>query len=123
MTIADPRLDVAVAAVAAGAGSVEELHEAFLDATVYCERGERPGFRALGSPGAGTVPVYSSPEQLALARGAVDWFAMQGRDLLTELPEGYDLLLDMAGPLPLRLSHHALRQRVVIEVRTGGGRA
>jgi hypothetical protein len=123
MAIADRRLDAAVAAVAAGAGSVEELHEVFLDAIVYCERGERPGFRALGPPGAGTVPVYSSPEQLGLARGAVDWFAMQGRDLLTELPEGYDVLLDMAGPRPLRLSHRALRQRVVIEVRTGGGRA
>jgi hypothetical protein len=123
MTSADRRLDAAAAAVAAGNGSVEELHRAFLDAIVYCERGERPGFRALGSPGAGTVPVYSSPEQLALARGAVDWFALPGRDLLTELPEGYDVLLDMAGPRPLRLSHRALRRRVVIEVRTAGGRS
>src|SRR5215470_5974364 len=123
MTSADRRLDAVATAVAAGTGSVEELHEAFLDATVYCERGERPGFRALGAPGAGAVPVYSSLGQLALARGAVDWFALQGRDLLTELPEGYDVLLDMAGPRPLRLSHRALRCRVVIEVRTGGGRA
>lgn len=112
-----------LADVAAGAASPAELHEAFLAARVYCERGERPGFRALGAPGDGVVPVYSSPEQLALARGTVDWFAMTGADLLTELPDGYDLLLDMGGSAPLRLRTDALTRRVVIEVRTTGGRS
>jgi hypothetical protein len=103
------------------------LHAAFLAATVYCERGDRPGFRALGEPGAGVVPVFSSIEQLALARGTVDWFATTGADLLSELPAGYDLLLDMGGPAPLRLRPSALRRQVVIEVdavgsTNGGGR-
>jgi hypothetical protein len=103
------------------------VHAAFLAATVYCERGDRPGFRALGEPGAGVVPVFSSVEQLALARGTVDWFATTGADLLSELPAGYDLLLDMGGPAPLRLRPSALRRQVVIEVETtgsadGGGR-
>ncbi len=123
MTTAARSLADVAADVATGAGSAVELHEAFLAATVYCERGERLGFRALGETGAGVVPVYSSVEQLALARGTVDWFAMTGADLFTELPEGYDLLLDMGGTAPLRLRTDAVRRRVVIEVRTTGGRS
>jgi hypothetical protein len=121
-TAARSLADVA-ADVAAGAATAAELHEALLAGTVYCERGERPGFRALGTPGDGVVPVYSSPEQLALARGTVDWFAMTGADLLTELPDGYNLLLDMGGSAPLRLRTDALDRRVVIEVRATGGRS
>jgi hypothetical protein len=109
-----------VADAGAGRAGAAELHAAFLAATVYCERGERPGFRALGEPGSGVIPVYTSVEQLALARGTVGWFACTGADLLTELPAGYDLLLDMGGPAPLRLRSAALGQRVAIEVDTGG---
>jgi hypothetical protein len=97
------------------------LHAAFLAATVYCERAERPGFRALGEPGSGVVPVFSSVEQLALARGTVAWFACTGADLLTELPVGYDLLLDMGGPQPVRLRPAALDRRVIIDVQTTTG--
>jgi SseB protein N-terminal domain len=99
-----------------------ELHAALLAATVYCERGDEPGFRALGREGAGVIPVFSSVEQLALARGGVAWFACTGADLLTELPAGYDLLLDMGGQAPLRLRPDALERQVVIEVETTGGR-
>jgi hypothetical protein len=116
--------DVA-AAVAAGTADAAELHAAFLAATVYGERrgdSSGPGFRALGEPGAGVVPVFSSVEQLALARGTVAWFACTGADLLTELPAGYDLLLDMGGAQPLRLRPAALSRQVVIEVHTAGGR-
>ena len=116
--------DVA-AAVAAGTADATELHAAFLAATVWCERDRdagRPGFRALGEPGAGVVPVYSSVEQLALARGTVAWFACTGADLLTELPAGYDVLLDMGGTSPLRLRPDVLRRQVVIDVQTAGGR-
>lgn len=118
MTTARSLADVA-ADVSAGLAGAVELHAAFLAATVYCERGAEPGFRALGQPGTGVVPVFSSVEQLALARGTVDWFACTGADLLTELPSGYDLLLDIGGTAPLRLHPGALSQRVVIEVGTG----
>ena len=78
---------------------------------IFCERGATPGFRALGVPHAGVVPVFSSVEQLALARGAVPWFSITGADLLTQLPRGYDLVLDIAGPAPLRLRTGALTVR------------
>ena len=78
---------------------------------VFCERGAAPGFCALGVPQSGVVPVFSSVEQLALARGPVPWFSMTGADLLDQLPSGYDLMLDIAGPAPLRLRTGALTVR------------
>ena len=84
---------------------------------VYCERAEHPGLRALGAAHAGVVPVFSSPEQLALASGAVPWFSVTGAELLGLLPAGYDLVLDLAGPAPLRLRPGALTARAVLDVR------
>jgi hypothetical protein len=106
--------------VAAGAATPADLHAAFLTSTVYCERATgpdvEPGFRALGAAGHGLVPVYSSPEQLALARGTVAWFALTGSEVLDLLPAGYDVLLDQGGAAPLRLHPAALTRRVSIEI-------
>lgn len=102
--------------VAAGAASAAELHDVLLASTVYCERGARPGFEALGVPGDGVVCIYTSPEQLAVARGTVPWFSLTGADLLDLLPAGYDLLLDLGSEVPLRLSASALERLVSIEV-------
>ena len=111
-SLADVARDVAL-----GAATPEQLHAAFLDATVYCERPDGPGFRALGAPRAGVVPVFTSLEQLALARGAVGWFSVTGSELLALVPPGYDLLLDMGGSTPLRLRTAALTARTVVDVR------
>jgi hypothetical protein len=100
----------------AGRAAPADLHGALLGATLYCERGPAPGFRALGEPGGGVVPVFTSPEQLALARGTVPWFSLSGSDLLDLLPAGYDLLLDIAGEAPVRLLTAALERRVLIEI-------
>ncbi len=94
--------------VARGVADSRQLHDVLLTAVVFCERGDAPGFRALGAPHAGVVPVFSSVDQLALARGPVPWFSMTGADLLDQLPPGYDLVLDIAGPAPLRLRTGAL---------------
>jgi hypothetical protein len=117
-TLADVAADVAI-----GAAGPEELHAALLSARLFCERGTSLGFRALGHPGAGVIPVFSSPEQLALARGTVPFFSLTGADLLGLLPAGYDLLLDVAGPAPLRLRPSALARRVVLDVRRDAGGA
>jgi hypothetical protein len=61
--------------------------------------------------------VFSSPDQLALARGTVPWFSMTGADLLDQLPPGYDLVLDIAGPTPLRLRADALSSRPALDLR------
>ena len=98
--------------VAEGRASPEELHEAFVTATVWCEAGESPGFVAMGTAGSGLIPVFSSPEQLARARGAVAWFSTTGADVLSLVPEGYDVALDIAGDAPLRLRMAALRAEV-----------
>lgn len=105
--------------VAAGRASPRELHDAFLAATVFCEAGDRPGFMATGPPGAGLVPVFSSEQELIRARGPVRWFATTGVDLLGLLPDGHDIVLDLAGDAPLRLRPAALRPATVTEVGWG----
>jgi hypothetical protein len=92
-----------------GAARVEDLHQAFLAAVVFCPAGERPGFVALGDPPAGVVPMFSSEGELVRLAGAVAWFSATGRDVLALLPSGYDVLLDPGGESPLRLRPAALR--------------
>lgn len=111
-----PALDEVARGITRGVTSVQDLHAAFLAATVYCERGPQPGFLALGAPGRGVIPVFTSPLQLALARGAVGWFSLSGADLLDLLPAGYDLLLDLGCPTPLRLRPAAIGRPAVFEV-------
>ena len=110
-----PLADVA-RGFAAGEADAHALHEAFVAATLWCEAGDRPGFQALGTPGAGMIPVFTSEIELARAHGAVSWFSTTGSDLLDLVPEGYDLVLDMAGETPLLLRPAALRRTVVAEI-------
>lgn len=110
------------AAVAAGTASAHALHRAFLHATLWCEAPESPGFVARGQPPEAVVAVYSSPEQLAADRGPQRWFSTTGADLLDLLPAGHDLVLDPAGPAPLRLRPSALERITVVEVTEGGPR-
>lgn len=105
--------------VVTGAASAVQLHEALIGATIYCERADTPGFLAWGDGGHGLVPAFTSPAQLALARGDVPYFAVLGVDLLNLLPEGYDLLLDIAGDVPLRLSMDAVGRVATVEVEGG----
>lgn len=83
--------------------AAREAFEAFLGARVFCQAtgpGAAPGVMALGSPGDGIVPVFTSLEELArflAARGeteGADWFATTGEDLLGLIPDGYGVLLD-----------------------------
>jgi SseB protein N-terminal domain len=105
----------AVAALAEGTGGADALHDAFLAATFYCEAGDRPGFQAVNSPDGPAVPVFTSLGQLALARGAVAWFSTTGVDILDLLPPGLDLIVDGAGPHPVRLHPAALARRVRVD--------
>src|SRR5205823_5544807 len=60
-------------AFGAGEADAQAVYEAFLGARFWCEAGDSPGVEALGSPGAGVVPVFTSEAELAQARGAVRW--------------------------------------------------
>lgn len=111
----NPLADVA-RDVAGGAASAPDLHAAFLTSTIFCERGAKPGFTAWGEPDSGLIAVFSSVAELALARGRVEYFSLTGADLLDLLPAGYDLVLDIAGESPLRLSMSAVGRVATLEV-------
>lgn len=102
--------------VAVGRAGPQELHEVFLAATVFVERGEAPGFMASGPPGAGLVPCSApngSSFGLAVRCGGSP---PPGSTCSSLLPDGYDIVLDMAGDAPLRLPPAALRPATATEV-------
>jgi hypothetical protein len=102
-----------------GSAGVEELHRAFLTATVFLQAGDRPGLIALGYPPDGLVPVWTSEVELARSVGASAWFSTTGADLLSLLPVGYDLLLDPDEDAALRLRPSALRREAAVTVGWG----
>ena len=108
----------ALAAWAAGDLTPDAFHTAFADATLYVRRTEthegHPAVAALGEPGTGWVTVYSSPMTLAAHAGECDWAGAPGRDLVAQVPAGYGLVVDPAGPHPAVLPATALRRCVVI---------
>lgn len=91
--------------------SPHELLAAWLTATVYCARPERPGVFVADADDGQVVGVCTSLEELARFAGAGDWFSTTGADLLSQLPPEVDVILDPAGPHPLRISPSALEAR------------
>jgi hypothetical protein len=84
-------------------GTVElprAVREALLRGRWYFQRGESPGFLAVGERGTAVVPAFSSPSELVRYAGACEWFSLTGEDLMTLLPEGYGLVVDIAGSDP-----------------------
>lgn len=75
----------------------------YVESTGADGAGGQPGFLAVLTEDGPAIPVFSSEWQLAQFRGAVRWFSATGADLLNLMPIGYDLILDPAGPNPIRL--------------------
>lgn len=105
-------LAAAASGVREGRQATQDLLAALLAATVFCEAPPTPGLYAVPTPDGPVVPVFSDLAQLAAARGAVAWLSLTGQDLLDQLPPGLDLVLDPAGPAPVRLRSAALRRAV-----------
>ncbi|WP_229843705.1 SseB family protein [Streptomyces chryseus] len=84
-----------------GAGELPDaVREALLRGRWYFQRPERPGFMAIGQPESAVIPAFSSPGELARFAGACEWFSTTGEDLMTLLPEGHGLVVDLAGANP-----------------------
>ena len=129
--LGEAQLEAAVRRFSSGELGGEELTDRFRTGRWYAmlpsgaERAQRPGFLAVGTPGAGYVPVFTS--LAALARYAatsperhpdgVDWLSTTGDDLLSLLPAGYGLLVDAASDHAVYLEARAVRRRPVLVVR------
>ena len=100
-----------VEAVAQQKASPQELLDAWLSATVYCARPDRPGVYAADTPEGQVVGVCTSLQELARFAGECDWFSTTGSDLLAQLPPGVDIVLDPSGAHPLRISPGSLETR------------
>jgi hypothetical protein len=113
---ADEDLAVTARRCLAGSAGVDELHRAFLKATVFLQAGDRPGLMAFGVPPDGLVPVWTAEAELAGSVGASAWFSTIGADLLGLVPAGYDLVLDPDSDAALRLRPSALRRELAVTV-------
>ncbi|MFD5592073.1 SseB family protein [Streptomyces griseorubiginosus] len=104
-------LPAVVKAIVQQEASPQELLDAWLGATVYCVRPDRPGVYVAEAPEGQVVGVCTSLEELARFAGECDWFSTTGSDLLAQLPPGVDIVIDPSGSHPLRISPGALEIR------------
>ena len=103
----------AATAFAAGLLDSAAFAAAFATGEVYAVRPpppSPPGLVAVGEPGQGHVLVFTSPDQLGRRAGECDWLRTTGEDLLALIPDGYGLLVDVAGEHPLELPAGALHR-------------
>jgi hypothetical protein len=108
-------MTVALAACAFARGEIDgsAFADVFTASTLYCHAPESPGFVPVGEPGHEEVPVFTSPYELALygqARGIerLQWFSTTGEDILQLLPDGFGIVVDIAGETTLRLPATAI---------------
>ncbi len=120
LTIDDAIVEAAKA-FRAGTLNGDDLSDAFGAATLYCFLADEPGFMAVGEPGAGFIPMYSSEETLTAAEGSTAWFAAKGRDLLQLVPEGYGVVLDPGSDSEICLAPWAIRRDARVPAGVGAG--
>ena len=112
---ARPSLTEVLTAAVAGAATPQEVLDALLHSTVFCEAPDAPGLMTADTPAGPVAVAFCSLAALSAARGAVSWFSTSGQDLLGLLPAGHDLLLLPETGDAVRLRTSALRP--VVEVR------
>jgi len=105
----DTSLEVVARRFKSGEAVSEELTLSFAIASLYCRRDESPGFLAVGAPGKGLVPMYSSREKLFASEGECLYFRGHGYYLAGLIPTGYGILLDLGCDSELVLESWALK--------------
>jgi hypothetical protein len=91
-----------------GLATPDELFEGFLAAWLYSPAPPEPGVFVLDVRGKRVVPVFTSETELERFMGQTAWFSTTGLDLLTLLPEGVTMGLDMASSHRLQLDPTAV---------------
>lgn len=93
-----PELDQALRAFASGSSGPEDFQDVFIAATVYCPRGDTPGFLALPNTQQSLIPMFTSLEELRRFAGKESkHFTLTGAEVLDMLPTGYGFVLDVEG--------------------------
>lgn len=111
------RLPEVAAAAKRGELPAQDLLDCFMGARVYSPAPPRPGVHVMEIGGERVVPVFSSEAELARFVGQGEWFSTTGADLLTLLPTGVVLGLDLASPHRVRLDPAATELERVLYLR------
>lgn len=101
----DPPLVSVCRQVRTGERTPEAFDTEFKRATVFARRlPDRPGVITSSLPGKGRwVLAFSTPQRLAKQCGDGPWLSTTGADLLTQLPHGLGVLLDIGDDHGLSL--------------------
>ncbi|WP_218952256.1 SseB family protein [Amycolatopsis anabasis] len=71
------------------------MYAAFVEATVYAQRPERPGVLVADVPGRGLwTVVFSRLERLAAYAGECEYLSTTGADFLDLVPDGVAVMVD-----------------------------
>jgi hypothetical protein len=102
----------------------EALSLAFCRTVFFCRRGEEIAFQALGEPGRGMVPLYSSESALARSEGECAWFSGTGAQLIALVPVGYGAVVDLGSDSQVALAPWAIHSQgpagISVDVDAGG---
>ncbi len=92
-----------------GKATPQELFDCFAASRLYSPAPPKPGVHILEVKGDRVVPVFSSEAELAKFMGRTKWFSTTGLDLLSLLPKGVTIGLDIASSHRLQLDPAAVR--------------
>jgi hypothetical protein len=104
-----------------GAAGPQELFAAFLDAPLFWLAPARPGIPVVRIEGKWVAPLFSSEAELARVVGHKRWMSADGLNVLSLLPKGVRIGLDMGSPHRLELDPAAVRLQYSLVIP--GGRA
>ena len=108
---------------------IDDVADAFLDATVYCVRtadDQAPGIFVSGSDDRPAACVFTSLSRLAEAVARRpgtprEWLSTTGADLMTVLPAGVGVVVDPISATPVMLPHALVGERIALREERPGG--
>jgi hypothetical protein len=103
-----------------GAAGPQELFDTFITARLWWAAARQPGLPVVWIRGKPVVPVFSSEAELVKLIGHTKWLSTTGLHLLSLLPPGVTLVLDLASDHRLSLNPAAVRLEYAL-VLSGAG--
>jgi hypothetical protein len=100
-----------------GKATPQELFDAFVAATLYWPEPKVQGLPVIRIRGDLVAPVFSSEAELIKVSGGGKWLSACGLDVLSLMPEGVTIGLDIGSDHRLQLDPSAVRIAYELEMR------
>lgn len=104
-----------------GAATPQELFDAFIAARLYWPAPQKPGVPVIRLGEDLVAPLFSSEEELIKFVGRGKWLSATGLEVLTIVPAGVTIGLDLGSDHRLQLDPAAVRVEYDLVLRQRGG--